>query len=168
MQTLKFFRLVDDISVPQSSTTGSACFDLQAYLRSQSITMYNKWNEKSTFTADQFCVGIRVDPGERVLVPTGLVLDIPQGYSVRIHPRSGLSLKQGLTLVNAEGVIDSDYVEELFIPLYNASGISVQLKHGDRIAQGELVRTELYELVESTTRPERKTDRAGGFGSTGV
>jgi dUTP pyrophosphatase len=168
MQTLKFFRLVDDISVPQASTTGSACFDLQAYLRSQSITMYNKWNEKSTFTADQFCVGIRVDPGERVLVPTGLVLDIPQGYSVRIHPRSGLSLKQGLTLVNAEGVIDSDYVEELFIPLYNASGISVQLKHGDRIAQGELVRTELYEIVESTTRPERKTDRAGGFGSTGV
>jgi dUTP pyrophosphatase len=130
--------------------------------------MYNKWNEKSTFTADQFCVGIRVDPGERVLVPTGLVLDIPQGYSVRIHPRSGLSLKQGLTLVNAEGVIDSDYVEELFIPLYNASSISVQLKHGDRIAQGELVRTELYEIVESTTRPERKTDRAGGFGSTGV
>jgi dUTP pyrophosphatase len=168
MQTLKFFRLVDDISVPQASTTGSACFDLQAYLRSQSITMYNKWNEKSTFTADQFCVGIRVDPGERVLVPTGLVLDIPQGYSVRIHPRSGLSLKQGLTLVNAEGVIDSDYVEELFIPLYNASGISVQLKHGDRIAQGELVRTELCEIVESTTRPERKTDRAGGFGSTGV
>lgn len=168
MSTLKFYRLRDDVAVPQVQTATSACFDLQAYLKSQTLTAYNKWNEKSTFTSDEFCVGIRVEPGERVLVPTGLVLDIPHGYSVRIHPRSGVSLKQGLTLINAEGVVDADYVDELFVPLYNASGISVQLKHGERIAQGELVQCAQYEIVETLTRPAQKTDRAGGFGSTGV
>jgi dUTP pyrophosphatase len=168
MNTLKFYRLHDEVAVPKAQTADSACFDLQAYLKSQTITMYNKWNEKSTFTADQFCVGIRVEPGERVLVPTGLVLDIPCGYSVRIHPRSGVSFKQGLTLINAEGVVDADYVDELFIPLYNSSGIAIQLKHGERIAQGELVQCVPYDIVETPTRPTQKTDRAGGFGSTGV
>jgi dUTPase len=79
-----------------------------------------------------------------------------------------VSLKQGLTLINAEGVVDADYVEELFVPLYNASGVAVQLKHGERIAQGELVQCAHYEIVETPTRPTQKTDRAGGFGSTGV
>jgi dUTP pyrophosphatase len=107
-------------------------------------------------------------PGHRYLIPTNLILDIPEGFSVRIHPRSGLALKQGLTLINCEGVIDSDYVEPIYITLLNLSDSPVEISDGDRVAQAELVRSETYEIEEVNTPPARKTSRVGGFGSTGV
>ena len=105
---------------------------------------------------------------DRMMVPTGLILDIPEGYSVRVHARSGLSLKQGLVLVNAEGIIDSDYVEELFVLMTNISDNPISINNGDRIAQGELVKAEQYILEETSDKPATKTDRNGGMGSTGV
>jgi dUTP pyrophosphatase len=111
---------------------------------------------------------ITLMPGDRVMVPTGLILDIPDGYSVRVHARSGLSLKQGLILVNSEGVIDSDYVEELFVLLTNVSENAQVIKNGDRIAQAELVKKEEYALWEIFEAPAKKTDRDGGMGSTGT
>ena len=111
---------------------------------------------------------ISIAPGERVLVPTGCIMDIPQGYSVRIHARSGTSLKQGLVLANAEGVIDSDYVEEVFVMLHNISGNAVTINHGDRVAQAELVKNVEYSVEETPARPLHKTKRQGGFGSTGI
>jgi dUTP pyrophosphatase len=107
-------------------------------------------------------------PGDRLMVPTGLIFDIPEGYSVRVHARSGLSLKQGLVLANSEGVIDSDYIEELFILVHNISDNGISIAHGDRIAQGELVVREAYTIGEISCHPGQKTDRVGGMGSTGV
>jgi dUTP pyrophosphatase len=95
-------------------------------------------------------------------------MDIPQGYSVRLHARSGTSLKQGLVLANAEGVIDSDYVEEVFVMLHNISGNAVTINHGDRVAQAELVKNVEYSVEETPARPLPKTNRQGGFGSTGI
>ena len=87
---------------------------------------------------------------------------------MRAHPRSGLSLKQGLTLFNCEGVIDNDYVEPMFVTLYNISGVDQIVCDGDRIAQADLIRTEQYTIEETLDKPQQKTERAGGFGSTGV
>jgi dUTP pyrophosphatase len=107
-------------------------------------------------------------PGDRILVPTGLIFDIPERYSVRIHPRSGLSLKQGLVLANLEAVIDSDYVQETFVLLANNSSVDQTINNGDRIAQAEMIKSEEYILWEIFDAPIQKTDRAGGLGSTGI
>jgi dUTP pyrophosphatase len=87
---------------------------------------------------------------------------------MRIHPRSGLSFK-GLVLGNMEGVVDSDYVEEVYVMLWNSTNFNdFLIKDGDRIAQAEIVENNPHVLLEITTRPSKKTDRNGGFGSTGV
>ena len=111
---------------------------------------------------------ITIAPGDRVLVPTGLIMDIPEGYSVRLHARSGTSLKMGLVLANAEGVIDSDYVEEVMIILHNISGNSININSGERLAQAELVKNMEYSIEQTPSRPMLKTQRVGGFGSTGM
>jgi hypothetical protein len=77
-------------------------------------------------------------------------------------------LKQGLILANSEGVIDSDYIQELFVLLTNISENSHVIHNGDRIAQAELVKQEEYKIVETVTKPYAKTNRIGGMGSTGV
>jgi len=105
---------------------------------------------------------------ERMLIPTGLIADIPIGFSVRLHSRSGLAFKQGVYLTNCEGVIDSDYVDPIFAMVTSISNVPVKIYNGDRICQGELVRCEKYTLDESDEAPSQKTDREGGFGSTGV
>jgi len=110
---------------------------------------------------------VQVNPNERVLIPTGLIFDIPNGYSMRLYPRSGLALKQGLTLANNVGIIDSDYVEPVFAMITNISGTTQYVKHNERICQAELFKDHLCVLEEINEPPERKTDRDGGFGSTG-
>lgn len=101
-------------------------------------------------------------------MPTGLIFDIPEGYSVRVHARSGLSLKQGLVLVNQEGVIDSDYYHETYVLLTNISQTHANLMPGDRIAQAEMTKNAEYVLWEIDMPPQQKTDRVGGLGSTGI
>ena len=97
-----------------------------------------------------------------------MILDIPNGYSVRIHPRSGTAIKQGMSLINCEGVIDYDYVDPLFIACVNLSEVqTIVINNGDRVAQGELVEMNHYEIEETSKKPTQKTDRDGGFGSTG-
>ena len=103
------------------------------------------------------------------MVPTGLILDIPAGHSVRIHPRSGNAIKKGLSFINCEGVVDSDYTDPLMIPVINLSDIqTIVINNNDRIAQGELIRDLSYNIEEISSPPEQKTNREGGFGSTGV
>jgi dUTP pyrophosphatase len=173
---LKFFKLVPEALAPEWGTEHSACFDFKACLvAGTSLTVYRETNEKTQKTVgrqsiDDTTVKSYVDlaPGDRALIPTGLILDIPFGFSVRLHARSGLSLKQGLVLANQEGVVDSDYVEPTFIILHNTSKAVATIYHGDRIAQGELVPDIEYELLETPNKPQVKTDRTGGFGSTGV
>lgn len=157
--------IYDDVILPVSSTDGSACFDIHAYLNCET-TLYSPDNKKTT----KLCQGTLIlAPGYRCLVPTGFIFDIKDSeYSVRIHPRSGLSIKQGLSLANCEGIIDYDYVEPVFVPVINLSKEMITINHGDRICQGELFKKIPIRLFWSEEKPERKTDRAGGFGSTGT
>ncbi|MFN8369706.1 MAG: dUTP diphosphatase [Bacteriovoracaceae bacterium] len=108
-----------------------------------------------------------IAPFERVLVPTGFSLEIPEGFEVQIRPRSGLSLKTGLMVVNAPGTIDADYRGEIKIILGNISMTEVKINHGDRIAQMVLAPVAKAELIESVTISETLRSE-GGFGSTGI
>lgn len=111
---------------------------------------------------------IVIKPLERVLVPTGLFLEIPEGYEGQVRPRSGMSLKHGITLINAVGTIDSDYRGEVKIPLVNLSNEVYTLKDGERVAQLVIVKYERVETVEVELEEFSDTERGeSGFGSTG-
>lgn len=167
MGKLEIFRTHSSIQLPSFATSQSACFDLA--FNSAGKTSYRLYNKNNGHVERPFSNGrIHIMPGERVLIPTGLIMDIPEGYSVRVHARSGTSLKQGLILVNSEGIIDSDYIDEVFVLITNVSDNGQFINPGDRIAQAELVKQEQYEIIEKATKPYPKTTRNGGMGSTGV
>lgn len=110
---------------------------------------------------------ITFGPLERALVPTGLFIELPEGYEMQVRPRSGLAAKHGLSLVNAPGTIDPDYRGEIKVILVNLSNTPYELKPGERVAQlvvSQFTRVE-WEPVEELGETERGT---GGFGSTGV
>ncbi|MDX2435535.1 MAG: dUTP diphosphatase [Acidobacteriota bacterium] len=110
---------------------------------------------------------IAIESGALEAVPTGLILEIPDGFEAQVRPRSGLAIRQGLTIVNAPGTIDSDYRGELKVLMVNLGAETVIIARGDRIAQmviAPVTRAEFVEADELTS-----SDRgAGGFGSTGV
>lgn len=166
MTKLKMWKTHPFNQLPKKQTDQSACFDLafQGHGK-KDYKGYSRMNKPFTRVMNNQIV---VQPGDRVMVPTGLIMDIPEGYSVRLHPRSGISLKQGVILANCEGVVDSDYVEEVMVLIYNISDNSLTINTGDRIAQGELIRDVDYSIEESAIRPGVKTNRIGGMGSTGV
>jgi len=106
-------------------------------------------------------------PLERMMVPTGIFLEIPHGYEAQVRPRSGLAIKQGLTCLNSPGTIDADYRGELKVILINLSAEHQVISHGDRVAQMvfqkiEIVQLELTDQISETAR------NAGGFGHTGI
>jgi dUTP pyrophosphatase len=167
MNRLNIYKTNPNIVMPRFGTKQAACFDISFQAEGKATySGYNSFN--APFTRSLSSGAIRIMPGDRILVPTGLIFDIPEGYSVRIHPRSGLSYKQGLILANLEAVIDSDYIEETFILLTNRSEVDQTINNGDRIAQAELVKKEEYVLWEIMEAPTQKTDRIGGLGSTGI
>lgn len=168
MNRLNIYKTDPNIVLPKFATRQSACFDLSYQPAGKTeYSGYNAYN--APFTRILHDTGtIVIMPGDRVLIPTGIIFDIPEGYSLRIHARSGLSYKQGLVLANQEAVIDSDYVQETFVLLTNMSENLVTINNGDRIAQAELVKREEYVFWEILKAPEQKTDRQGGLGSTGI
>ena len=101
------------------------------------------------------------------MIPTGLIFDIPEGYSVRLHSRSGLAWNDGLYLTNSEGIIDSDYVNPVFVMMTSISQAPKTINNGDRVCQAELVKKIYHGLTEIKKPPVQKTEREGGFGSTG-
>ena len=109
---------------------------------------------------------ITLQPLERRLVPTGLYMELPLGYEAQIRPRSGLSIRYGITVINSPGTIDADYRGELQVPLINLSNESFVIEDGERIAQMVIARHEVieWELVERLSETERGE---GGFGHTG-
>lgn len=106
-------------------------------------------------------------PGERAAVGTGLAVAVPQGWVGLVHPRSGLALRQGLTVVNAPGTVDSGYRGELKVLLVNLGDEAVRIERGDRIAQLVLQRVGRAEIVE-VDELDGTSRGAGGFGSTGT
>lgn len=111
-------------------------------------------------------IPVKLQPLERTLVPTGLSIEIPNGYEVQIRPRSGLAIKQGITCLNTPGTIDSDYRGEIKIILINLSSEEQIINSGDRIAQMVIQKIEKaeFEQVEILNETERAD---GGFGHTG-
>ena len=172
MMTLQIFKLNQDVPDINYATRNSACFDIASHFHYQhSFKTYSKDNKEIIVLGSQDENGkayIEVPAEWRLLVPTGIILDIPEQHCVKVYPRSGLSSKKGLNLINCVGIIDSDYVEQLFIPIYNNSQERVRIYSGDRIAQAELCPVIKANFNYIATRPEKKTNRDGGFGSTGV
>lgn len=174
MEVLKIYKMHSDVFDLVRATEKSACWDIRAFLKFENrvFNAYTKYNAQINRIILQDKTEdppyLILPPGERALIPTGLILDIPAGHNVRIHPRSGLSFKTGLTLSNCEGVIDEDYIEQLFVSMMNTSQKEVKIYHGDRIAQLEMIKTLPYSIDIITEKPKQKTNRSGGFGSTGV
>jgi len=138
-----------DLALPAYETPGSAGADLRANLAE----------------ADR-AEGITLAPMERRLIPTGLRVEIPEGFEMQIRPRSGLALKHGISLPNTPGTIDSDYRGPLGVILINLSAEPFTVGHGERIAQAVIapVIQAGFEIVDSLGETGRG---AGGFGSTG-
>lgn len=171
------FALNEHVQDPTYGTTHSACFDIRVNLRGlyesgtttvKTFSAQNQPVERKIEVDMDGRLFVSLRPHNRLLAPTGVILDIPEGYSVKVHPRSGTSLKQGINLINQEGVIDADYVEELFLPLVNTSENYVNIYDGERYAQGELQVVEQATFERLTKRPTQKSERNGGFGYTGV
>ena len=131
-------------SLPEYATTGSSGMDIKANLEEpQSL-----------------------QPFERILIPTGLFIELPTGYEAQIRPRSGLAIKQGITCLNTPGTIDADYRGEIKIILINLSQQEQVIRHGDRIAQ--MIFQKVEKAVWKETKQLEVTKRnTGGFGHTG-
>lgn len=134
-----------DLPLPAAASSGSAGVDLRAAVVDEAV----------------------LQPGERRLVPTGLVLEIPPGFEGQVRPRSGLALRHGVTLLNAPGTIDSDYRGEVGVILVNHGDAPFTVRRGDRIAQLLVapVAAVAWEEVAEAAASERGD---GGFGSTGI
>ena len=131
--------------IPEYKTAGSAGADLQAYLEAPVV----------------------IKPGNRAMITTGLFFALPEGYEIQVRPRSGLALKNGVTVLNTPGTIDSDYRGELCVILINLGEEDFTVSNGDRIAQIIVAPVTQGEFVLTDKLDE--TERgAGGFGSTGV
>jgi len=130
--------------LPDYATAGSAGMDLRA-----NITAV-----------------INLEPLQRQLVPTGLFIELPQGYEAQVRPRSGMAINQGITCLNSPGTVDSDYRGEIKVILINLSNETQQIKHGDRIAQMVICKVEQasLQLVQHLNETHRGE---GGFGHTG-
>lgn len=143
MTQLKVRRLVEGAKIPAYATPGSNGFDLHALLAGY------------------------LEPGERVLVPTGLAVELPPGFAMLITPRSGLAFKHGVTVLNAPGLIDSDYRGGVAVILHNAGQEPFTWAAGDRIAQAVPMPIPQLEIAEVDELSE--TERGeNGMGSTGV
>lgn len=165
---VKIYKLFPEAHMPELGTEWAACFDLKASMRDgDMVTMINVNNNKRQVSCHNGSIDVL--SGERALIPTGLVFDLDDIQSMRIHPRSGLAWKKGITLANCEGVVDADYVQQTYVMLYNLSDEIFTVSDGDRIAQGEVLETySKFVFEEVFDEPETKTSRTGGFGSTGV
>ena len=175
---LGFYPLHESVKRPIWGTEQSACFDLYAHFEPGVVVrgydsvnrerLYDVTTDSTTVTGSNCDSYISIPMQNRVLIPTGLIFDIPEGFSVRLHSRSSLSLKKGLMMVNGEGIIDSDYYHECFMMLLNVSDVPVHIKNGEKICQAELIKTLDFDLTETKIQPTQSTERVGGFRSTGV
>lgn len=131
-------------ALPAYETASSAGMDLRAFVDADVV----------------------LKPFERKLIPTGLYIELPEGYEAQIRPRSGLAIKSGITVLNSPGTIDADYRGEIKVILINLSQEDFTIKSGDRICQMVIAKHEKAEFVEVNEISE--TERgAGGFGHTG-
>ncbi len=137
-------RNISSNSLPNYATPGASGLDLKAFIENDMV----------------------LHPMERQLIPTGIFIELPEGYEAQVRPRSGLAVKQGITCLNTPGTIDSDYRGEIKVLLINLSGEEQVISPGDRIAQLVIQQCQkiAWQQVDVLSLTERN---AGGFGSTG-
>ncbi len=140
-----------DLPLPSPASPGSSGVDLRAAIAPEAGEVI-------------------LQPGERRLIPTGLALEIPQGWEGQVRPRSGLALRHGIGILNAPGTIDSDYRGEVGVILINLGEAPFAVKRGDRIAQLVIARVHAADTIEWIEAESLDDSRrgGGGFGSTGV
>lgn len=144
---IKFKKLAhaQDLPLPAYETQSAAGMDIRAALEASIV----------------------LNPGERTLIPTGLQMALPHGYEAQIRPRSGLAIKNGITMLNSPGTIDADYRGEVKVIAINHGQEAFTVNHGDRIAQ--MVIAPVVQLKVQEVSDLDETDRGeGGFGSTGI
>ena len=135
----------EGLDLPEYQTSGSAGCDLCAAVSDD----------------------VLLAPGARALVPTGIAIALPEGYEAQVRPRSGLSIRHGITVINAPGTIDADYRGEISVPMVNLSDSSYTIKRGDRIAQ-MVIAPYTIAVWRQTTQLDTTNERGvEGFGSTG-
>ena len=137
-------RLFKDVAIPKYETSGSSGLDLEAYINNEII----------------------LKPGQRTLVPTGIAVAIPDDLEIQIRPRSGLAFKQGISVLNTPGTIDSDYRGEIKVILINLGQENFTIKKFQRIAQMIICPIIKVTLLEKEELPITIRGK-GGFGSTG-
>lgn len=144
---ISIFKFQDSATLPNRQTEGSVGYDLAACIPEGK--------------------DIEILPGEVQLISTGIGIEIPHGYEVQIRPRSGLSSKNKLLIINSPGTIDPDYRGEIFVPMMNLGKASFFVTHGMRIAQIILAKVESieWEIAQTISETERGS---GGFGSSGL
>lgn len=161
------YKCRDGAELPTYGSERAACFDLQAcYKKYDEIAYFTPSNQKAKVVVRD--TPLTLYPDQRMLVPTGLIFDLQPNQSLRIHPRSGLALKNGVVVANCEGVVDADYTHETFVMLTNISNNPFEIESGMRIAQAEIVYVNQNKFTEVAEKPGPKANRQGGFGSTGV
>ncbi len=138
-----------DVPLPSYETAGAAGADLRANLRPE---------DRSG--------GLALAPGARALVPTGLIVEVPEGYELQVRPRSGLALRYGIALPNSPGTVDSDYRGPLGVIVMNAGAEPFTVAHGERIAQAVVAPVVRAAFAEAGALSDTARG-AGGFGSTG-
>ena len=167
---MNIYRMNENAELPEYATKGSACFDIKACFKNgDRLKGVNSWNKEQAVAVKGVSTEIdafQLPPGIRVLVPTGLIFDVPEKHVLKLFIRSGMAYKKGLSLANGTGIIDSDYTLETFVMLQNNTDSLVKITNGDRIAQGMLEKVVQLKIAE-TTKPMELTERDGGFGSTG-
>ena len=138
-------KLTKEVKLPNYKTVGSSGMDIVANISNE----------------------ITIQPGEKKLIPTGILIAIPNNYEVQIRPRSGLAIKNGISILNTPGTIDSDYRGEIKVVLINFGKDIFKIKNGDRIAQMVLCPIVKAKFEEVDKLPNSLRGR-GGFGSTGI
>ena len=131
--------------LPDYATPGSSGFDLRANVARPIVLL----------------------PGKRAIIPTGLHFDIPEGYEVQVRSRSGLAYKYGVFVLNGIGTVDQDFKDEVCVILCNLGDQPFEIKQGDRIAQGVIMKVEKVNIT-GVDVISRDGDRGGGFGHTGI
>lgn len=147
MKEILFLKNESPNTIPSYADEGSSGLDIRAWIKETSLT---------------------IEPGDRVLVHTGIYADIPKGFELQVRSRSGLTLKRGLIVANEPGTIDESYTGEICIILYNISKEKQTISTGDRIAQLVLSKVEHAKIVETSMITKNTSRNDGGFGHTGI
>jgi dUTPase len=163
------YPLADDVKIPQIMTRGSACADLCCnFTGIKELEFINTLNGKAYKRDIIENTHIFFPPFTKVKLPTNLIFDIPENFKIVIYPRSSIKFNMNLSLINSPAIIDSDYVDQVYLLLENLNDFNVKLESNMRLAQIELqpVLKVVYTKLDSP--PKQKTERTGGIGSTKI